>query len=124
MKRTFTRTKGPKFRPQKVRILGPEPANAPRSAEPQRKRSDVGETTEAPDASTPEKYREFVLKHEYLFDGPFADPYKKIKTLHGIKPRKDYDGVPEGELRFELGEVIYLYYRRHMTAGYVDNIIS
>jgi hypothetical protein len=122
MKRTKARTRGPKFPPQKVRILGPERANAPRSAESQRKRADVAETTEAPDASTPEKYREFALKHEYLFDGPFAEPFEKIKALPGIKPGKDYDGVPEDELRFELGEIIYLYYRRHNTSGYVDNI--
>jgi hypothetical protein len=85
MKRAKARTRGPKFPPQKVRILGPERANAPRSAESQRKHADVAETTEAPDASTPEKYREFALKHEYLFDGPFAELFEKLKALPGIK---------------------------------------
>jgi hypothetical protein len=124
MKRAKARTRGPKFPPQKVRILGPERGNAPRSAESQPKCADVAETAEAPDASTPEKYREFVLKHEYLFDGSFAEPFEKIKALPGIKPWKDYDGVPEDELRFELGEIIYLYHRRHKTITYVDNVMQ
>jgi hypothetical protein len=117
-----TRNKGPKFPPQKARILGLKRGTAPRPAKAQRKRSDVAEATEAPDASTTEKYREFVLRHEYLFDGSFAEPFEKIKALPGIKPGKDYDGVPVDELRFQLGEIIYLYHRRHKTAGYVEDI--
>jgi hypothetical protein len=122
MKRARARTKGPKYPRQKVRILGPERANARQSSEPRRKRADVEETTEAPDAWTPEKYREFTLRNEYLFDGDLAESYKRIKELPGIKPTKDYDGVPDDELRFELGKIIYLYRKRRRTIGYEDNV--
>jgi hypothetical protein len=86
-------------------------------------KSSVAQVTKPPSLDTPEKYREFALKHDYFFDVDFPEQYRKIKELPGIKPDKDGGGgVPEDELRFELGEIVYLYHKRHKNIDYFENI--
>jgi hypothetical protein len=55
------------------------------------------------------RYREIVLKHEYLFDRDFPEEYKRAKELI----RKYNDSVTDDDFRFRLGEIIYLHRKRH-----------
>src|SRR5271163_4333428 len=59
--------------------------------------------------------RVFLLEHAYRFD----DELQKIKKLSGIKPSKDgAGGVPDDDLRFEIGEIVYKYLRRYNSKAF------
>jgi hypothetical protein len=66
--------------------------------------------------------RAFLLEHAYRFDDEFSEQYQKIRKLPGIKPgNKGEGGVPDDDLRFEIGEIVYKYLRRYNSKAFWKN---
>jgi hypothetical protein len=64
------------------------------------------------------RYQNIVLTHEYLFDRDFPKEYEKVKALI-----KEYNtDITDDELRFRLGEIVYLHRRRHSGPKYRKRI--
>jgi hypothetical protein len=58
--------------------------------------------------------RPFLFEHACRFDNDVSVQYQQIKKLEGIKPGKGgAGGVPDDDLRFEVGHIVEKYQRRY-----------
>jgi hypothetical protein len=58
--------------------------------------------------------RPFLFEHACRFDNDVPVQYQQIKKLEGIKPGKGgAGGVPDDDLRFEVGHIVEKYQRRY-----------
>jgi hypothetical protein len=64
------------------------------------------------------RYRERALKHEYRFDRDFPHEYKKAKELI-VRYNSD---ISDDELRFRLGEIVYLHRKCHNDLDYKSKL--
>jgi hypothetical protein len=64
------------------------------------------------------RHREMALKHEYHFDRDFPREYKKAKELI-VRHNSD---ISDDELRFRLGEIVYLHRKRRMDPDYKNRM--